>query len=67
LLGTSWNNKIGLLHWKEGYKKTKVYNNRLDLGFWSQKEYQNHVAPLIAFTEFANAVEFRKKIINDLS
>jgi RNA-directed DNA polymerase len=48
-------------------KKIKVYNNKLDSGLWTQKEYQNRVSPLIAFTEFANAVEFRKKIINDLS
>ena len=46
-------------------KKIKVYNNRLDSGLWTQKEYQNHVLPLIAFTEYANAREFRKRIVND--
>ncbi len=46
--------------------KRKVYNNKLDFGCWSQKEYQNHILPLIAFTKYANAGEFRKRIVNDL-
>ncbi|MCI0495131.1 RNA-directed DNA polymerase, partial [candidate division KSB1 bacterium] len=44
-------------------KKLKCYNENLEFGIWSQKEYQHHVIPLIAFTEHANAREFRKKII----
>lgn len=46
-------------------KKLKCYKENLELGIWSQKEFQNHVIPLIAFTEHANAKEFRKKIIGD--
>ena len=44
-------------------KKFGIYENNLTSKIWSQKEYQNHILPLIAFTEFANAKEFRKKVI----
>ena len=44
-------------------KKLSIYEINLISGRWTQKEYQNHVLPLIAFTEYANAKEFRKKII----
>jgi len=47
-------------------KKLKDYENKLTSGLWTQKEYQNHIVPLIAFTEHANAKEFRKKIIANL-
>lgn len=44
-------------------KKLKIYENHLKSERWTQKEYQNHVLPLIAFTEYAYAKEFRKKVI----
>lgn len=44
-------------------KKLNIYENKLKLQVWTQREYQNHVLPLIAFTEHADAKEFRKKII----
>ena len=44
-------------------KKLSIYEINLISGIWTQKDYQNHVLPLIAFTEYANAKEFRKKII----
>ncbi len=44
-------------------RKLRIYENNLKSGIWSQKEYQNHVLPLIAFTEHANAKEFRKKVL----
>ena len=47
-------------------KKLRIYENKLKSGIWTQKEYQNHVLPLIAFTEHANAKEFRKKIIENI-
>ena len=47
-------------------KKMKVYKKRLDTGIWTQREYQNRISPLIAFTEYADAREFRKRIVNDL-
>lgn len=46
-------------------KKLKAYNENLASGLWSQKEYQNHMLSLIAFTEHANAKEFRKKIVGN--
>ncbi|MBN2091626.1 RNA-directed DNA polymerase [candidate division KSB1 bacterium] len=45
-------------------RKMRLYQNNLLTGIWGQKEYQNHIIPLIAFTEKANAREFRKKIID---
>ncbi len=50
---------------KRFIKKMIIYKDKLDLGLLTQKEYQNHVLPLIAFTEYANAREFRKRVIND--
>jgi len=44
-------------------KKLRFYADNLLSGVWTQKEYQDHVLPLIAFTEHAEAKEFRKKII----
>jgi hypothetical protein len=44
-------------------KKLRLYEGNLIAGVWTQKEYQNHVLPLIAFTEHADAKEFRKRII----
>ncbi len=48
-------------------KKLRKYDNNLKSGKWLQCEYQNHVSPLIAFTEYANAKEFRKKTMRNLS
>lgn len=47
-------------------KKLRVYQDKLVSGEWTQKEYQAHVLPLIAFTEHAQAREFRKKVIAQL-
>ncbi|MGH7598324.1 MAG: hypothetical protein ACREOI_18365 [bacterium] len=45
------------------FKKLRRYAENLISGVWTQQEYQDHVLPLIAFTEHAEAKEFRKKII----
>ncbi|MBN2090008.1 RNA-directed DNA polymerase [candidate division KSB1 bacterium] len=45
-------------------RKLRLYENKLLTGIWDQKAYQNHIIPLIAFTEKANAREFRKKMID---
>lgn len=44
-------------------KKLRICEHNLQSGIWSQKEYQLHVLPLIAFTQYAQAKEFRKKIL----
>lgn len=44
-------------------KKLSLYNENLKSEKWTQKAYQNHIMPLIAFTEHADAKEFRKKVI----
>ena len=46
-------------------KKLRIYENNLRSGIWSPEEYQNHVLPLIAFTEHANARGFRKKVMGN--
>jgi len=48
---------------KRFIKKLRLYANNLITGVWTQREYQDHVLPLIAFTEHAEAKEFRKKVI----
>lgn len=44
-------------------KKLRLYEDNLLTGTWTQAEYQAHVLPLIAFTEHAEAKEFRKKVL----
>ncbi len=48
---------------KRFIKKLCLYADNLITGVWTQQEYQAHVLPLIAFTEHAEAKEFRKKVI----
>ena len=43
-----------------------LYAEYLQTGQWSQNEYANHVMPLVSFTEYADAVEFRKNVYNKL-
>jgi len=45
--------------------KYNNYENKLQTGEWSQSEYQKHILPLLAFTEYADAKKFRQKIITD--
>lgn len=51
---------------KRFIKKLRLYADRLISGVWSQQEYQAHILPLIAFTEHAEAREFRNKAITNL-
>ena len=43
-----------------------LYEAKLQTGQWSQKEFANHAMPLVAFTEYANAREFRKNVYRTL-
>jgi len=47
---------------KRYIQKTAEYERNLAAGTWTQKEYQQHITPLTAFTEYANAKAFRKKV-----
>ena len=51
---------------KRFIKKSGLFATNLETERWSQKEYANHFLPLVAFTEHANAREFRKKISRKL-
>jgi retron-type reverse transcriptase len=41
---------------------TGLYARYLQSGVWMQQEYASHVMPLVAFTEYADAREFRKNV-----
>lgn len=43
--------------------KIKCFDQGLSNGTLSQKEYQQHVLPLVSFTQYANAKLFRKKVM----
>jgi len=43
-----------------------LYDAKLQAGLLSQKEFANHILPLVAFTEYANAKEFRKNVYRTL-
>jgi RNA-directed DNA polymerase len=47
-------------------QKIKIAYENLELGIWSQKTFQNHIIPLIAFTEHAEAKGFRQTILKRL-
>ncbi len=51
---------------KRFIRKSVLYADYLQTGRWSQQEYANHVMPLVAFTEYADAVEFRKNVYNSV-
>jgi len=42
---------------------SRRYACYLQTGLWTQKEFANHAMPLVAFTEYANAREFKKMCI----
>jgi retron-type reverse transcriptase len=48
-------------------KKLKKYHEHLESSEWTQKEFQNHITPLIEFTRHANANAFRKKILQNMN
>jgi hypothetical protein len=48
---------------KRFINKLKLYEKKLEKGKWNQQEYQNHILPLIAFTEHADSKNYRKKIL----
>lgn len=43
-------------------QKIKTCQAALDSGAWTQRAFQNHVTPLTAFTEHADAKAFRQKV-----
>uniref|UniRef100_Q3APX9 Reverse transcriptase family protein n=1 Tax=Chlorobium chlorochromatii (strain CaD3) TaxID=340177 RepID=Q3APX9_CHLCH len=44
--------------------KYQRYENNLQSGVWTQQEFAKHALPLFAFTEYAQAREFRKKSLH---
>lgn len=48
-------------------KKIFEYSYKLKAGIWDEKEYQNHMLPLIEFTNHANAKSYRRNLIEQLS
>ncbi|MEA3391772.1 MAG: RNA-directed DNA polymerase, partial [Candidatus Marinimicrobia bacterium] len=46
--------------------KMKLYNNLLKSGKWDERNYQQHITPLLAFSNYANVKKLRKNIISKL-
>lgn len=51
---------------KRFVQKLRGAARNLNGGNWSQAEFQAHVTALMAFTEFANAKGFRRKVISEI-
>ncbi|GHV24806.1 hypothetical protein FACS1894176_01900 [Bacteroidia bacterium] len=51
---------------KRFLRKYKKYEEKLRSGSWSQQEYACHILPLMAFTRFADARNFRRKMIEKM-
>ncbi len=51
---------------KRFIQKSLHYDHYLQRGRWSQKEFANHLMPLVAFTEYADAREFRKNVYSTM-
>ena len=47
---------------KRFIQKSLLYDHYLQTGRWSQKELASHTLPMVAFTEYAEAREFRKNV-----
>jgi RNA-directed DNA polymerase len=47
-------------------KKIKQYNYNIRQNIWSQEEYQRHCLPLLAFTEYASATNFRINVFKQI-
>lgn len=47
--------------------KIKKYCSYLENGIWTQEDFQQHVQPLLAFTEYGNGKGFRKKVHSNIS
>jgi len=45
--------------------KLKRYNYNLNQNIWTQKDFQQHVEPLVAFTEYAAMKWWRKKVLEN--
>ncbi len=48
---------------KRFIEKFKEYESNLKHGYWTQREYQEHILPLFAFVMYADTLELRKNII----
>lgn len=57
--------KLGRISKKRFIRKSLDYNNKLINNLWSEKEYQQHITPLIAFTKRANTYKLRTNIYRE--
>ncbi|MFT6321397.1 MAG: retron-type reverse transcriptase [Granulosicoccus sp.] len=55
--------KLSIRSKKRFKEKMSLYYDKLEKGDWTEEDFQRHVLPLIAFTRYASAVNFRKKIL----
>lgn len=57
--------RMGKRSKKRYRRKLKLYIQYYKEGIWNQEELLAHLNPLIGFTRYAKAIEFRKKVIQD--
>jgi RNA-directed DNA polymerase len=48
---------------KRFIQKMKLYHSNLENEKWTQAQYAKHVLPLIAFTQHANSINLRRKLL----
>lgn len=47
-------------------RKMKLYHSNIENEKWTQTQYSRHVLPLIAFTQHANSINFRRKMLGKM-
>ena len=47
-------------------RKLKLYDYNWKYGYWTEEQYQRHLMPLFAFTEYANSYGFRKNVLKSI-
>ena len=55
--------KLSVNSKKRFTRKLSLYAQYLNAGFWNQKDYQNHVLPLISFTDYATNIKPLRSLI----
>ena len=58
--------KLSLRSKKRFKTKMVTYAQYLEDGIWSQEDYQRHILPLLAFTQHASTMEYRKRILQKI-
>ena len=55
--------RLGTISKRRFRSKYINYTSKLNIGIWTQEEYQRHILPLFAFTRHADAIAWQKNVI----